>query len=1035
MPKIGDIVIQIIVDSKKATKALKQLGATVEEVDKKAHKAEKHKITVDTNKAVGALKRLGIYIKKVDQEAHKASKHMHDSFQKRLGMGLMDLQMNMFQLVAVSGMLAFSLKKPIDKFAEFDKRIREIGTLLNDVSENTLRRFGAEIMDASVKFGQSFDRMAKARYDIISAGFTEAADSALILNTAAKLAVGGLSSVDRTAVSLTKVLNSFGESAQEVERVSDVLFTTVKLGQTTIDELVGSIGQVAPIARSAGLRIEDLGAALAVVTAGGLDTTIGTIALRGALQSLTAPVEQAEKAMKAAGIQIKRFDDGTLDLVETLKQFKGLPLEKIKEFVPDVRAANAIVVLSNNVDKLRYAINEMGNSAGASDKAFSEMAKGISFRIDQMKARFNKAVNEMGRTIVPLAEALIKMVEAFTNLPTKIQLTAMAFSAMILPLKILQIILSSFNIAIGPGGWFLIGLGALAAAVGLVSSRFDSAVEEIRNFQIEVAQFNLEQTEMELFRLDLKIRETTDLLKTLRKTAKQKPVGELGIRVQQETLNKIEDLQNKLDQLNKKRKILQERIKELTATRKKDTKIIIDNTIADQTSVEEQIKNRIRLLNLKHQAGLIETQDYKKALSKQLEIVKEKLGTESELYLQLLAQIRSMNKQEVEEQIKNRIRLLNLKRQAGLIETQDYKKALSKQLEIVKEKLGTESELYLQLLAQIRSMNKQEEENKKRSAQSEIATERERQTALLQLRKIGMEQYLQFLQKQADVAKEKYGEQSIEYLRLLLKIQQVNEQIKGEWDKLWQSNLEKNQLILSTIGAGYETFFQTILDGEMNAKERREAMWQSMKIAFSNTLSSMLKKFIEKEAKEAFIHTITEKTKTKVTKTQTAARSNISISALLKEGWQILKSIGKYIGMIAVKLFSWFASKGPIGIAVGFAAIPALVYGIRSAIRGLMKFEKGGIAKKETIGIFGEKGPEAIIPLNDQGAEFIAKVIPKITRPNINATSVVNLNRLELLIGELKTTIENLKLDAKIDATEMAIIVETGQKSLENMEM
>jgi len=63
--------------------------------------------------------------------------------------------------------------------------VREIGTLLSDFNENTLEALGDDIQQMAVQFGQSIDAMAKARYDAISAGFTDIAESSQLLGGAA----------------------------------------------------------------------------------------------------------------------------------------------------------------------------------------------------------------------------------------------------------------------------------------------------------------------------------------------------------------------------------------------------------------------------------------------------------------------------------------------------------------------------------------------------------------------------------------------------------------------------------------------------------------------------------------------------------------------------------------------------------------------------------------------------------------------------------------------------------------------------------
>lgn len=56
-------------------------------------------------------------------------------------------------------------------------------------------------------------------------------------------------------------------------------------------------------------------------------------------------------------------------------------------------------------------------------------------------------------------------------------------------------------------------------------------------------------------------------------------------------------------------------------------------------------------------------------------------------------------------------------------------------------------------------------------------------------------------------------------------------------------------------------------------------------------------------------------------------------------------------------------STGPLGVF----AIPAFVGIVQAAFANLPKFAEGGIATKPTVGIFGEAGPEALVPLKQMG--------------------------------------------------------------------
>lgn len=374
---------------------------------------------------------------------------------------------NSSQVLALGG-AAFAIDRLATKYANFDTKIREITTLLQDSTEQTVKDLRSEIQTTAIQFGQSLDDMAKAKYDIISAGFTKSADSAILLQKSAQLAVGGVTQINKSADLLTTVLNSYQFSAKKAADVNDILFTTVRLGKTTMDELAGSLGQVTAIAKTANLKLEDLGAAVATLTAGGLQTPLAITAMRSALLSLTAPMSQSKKEMDRLGISIKRMKDGSLDLVKTIAQFRGLPLDVLKKIIPNIRAVNGIAILANNFDKLQDNVNQFALRGGAAAEAFKKIEESAGFKLKQMRVRFATAFQKIGKAVLPLVEAVSKLAELFTNLPDKTQDFIVKIGELTLAIAALNKVL---KITAGASLFKLIAkgasaLGAVGAAIG-----------------------------------------------------------------------------------------------------------------------------------------------------------------------------------------------------------------------------------------------------------------------------------------------------------------------------------------------------------------------------------------------------------------------------------------------------------------------------------------------------------------------------------------------------------------------------------------
>lgn len=306
--------------------------------------------------------------------------------------------------LAGAGIAALSVKLAGD----FSKNLREVSTLMDNTSEKSIKKMSKELRLLSQTSGLALSSLSRAKYDVVSAGFAEASESAQILAASTQLAVGGVTSASAAADLLTTSLNAYGLSANQVNDVSDVLFTTVRLGKTTMDELAGSLGKVLPVAKSSGVSLSAVGAAMASLTAAGINTAESTTALRGAIIALTAPTDAAKKSMEQAGIEAKKFDDGSFDLLGTIKQFEGMDPEALRKFIPDISASVAVSSLANNVQGLSNNLLAFEERAGASETAFNKMAGEFNTQMAMLKNTSQSVMIEIGNVII---EAILPSVK------------------------------------------------------------------------------------------------------------------------------------------------------------------------------------------------------------------------------------------------------------------------------------------------------------------------------------------------------------------------------------------------------------------------------------------------------------------------------------------------------------------------------------------------------------------------------------------------------------------------------------------------
>ena len=316
--------------------------------------------------------------------------------------------------IATAGFAAFSAKLAGD----FQKNLLEISTLMDEGSFS-IERMGAELQKVSGASGLALESLSKARYDIVSAGFSSASESAQLLNTSMQLAVGGVTSAAEAADLLTSSLNAFGLESEDSQKVSDSLFQTVKLGKTTIGELAQSLGQVLPFADAMNLSLDGVGAAMATLTAAGINTAEATTALKGTITAIESPGKAAKKAMEEAGVEVKRFGDGSVDLFSTMKQFAGIDPATLSKFVPDKRAQLGIKAMSGNLKTLKFNIDEFAEAAtnGESETttAFDKMQTAFNTQMARMKNNAHNGMIVVGNAIIEVIQPKIEAVNELFN--------------------------------------------------------------------------------------------------------------------------------------------------------------------------------------------------------------------------------------------------------------------------------------------------------------------------------------------------------------------------------------------------------------------------------------------------------------------------------------------------------------------------------------------------------------------------------------------------------------------------------------------
>ncbi len=287
-------------------------------------------------------------------------------------------------------------KESFTAFSDFDHAMAQTHTLISVIPED-FARISAGVRLMSVEMGKSATDLAKALYNIFSAGV--AAEKGLsTLKLATKAATAGVSDVKTAATIGVQVINAYGYSIAELEYVYNILFKTVKVGVTTLPEIASTFGQMMPIAKAAGVSFNDLSAAFAELTKGGMNSAIAATGLKSAIQGLAAPSPQAKEAMDALGISWK-------GLIPTLNDIVNLDLgaASLKKLFPNIRAEQAILLLSSRFKELEKTTSDFTNNSGALEDAYRIIEDTPHVKVEKLSAAFGELLLQMGSALSTVA--------------------------------------------------------------------------------------------------------------------------------------------------------------------------------------------------------------------------------------------------------------------------------------------------------------------------------------------------------------------------------------------------------------------------------------------------------------------------------------------------------------------------------------------------------------------------------------------------------------------------------------------------------
>jgi len=300
--------------------------------------------------------------------------------------------------------------------------LAEASTLIEG-TDDELQRIQAAARDMGREFGTTAASQVKAFYQAISAGATDIGQATLLLESANKVAIGGITDTVTAVDVLTTATNAYAASGLTASNASDALFVGMRAGKTTISELASSLGQVIPIAASLGVNFDELVAGVAALTTQGQSTAQAVTGVRAILSQVAKPADEATKLAKKLGLEFNTTSlqaKGLSGFLDDVIAKTGGNVDAMAKLFGSVEALNAALSFAGGGgDAFTKILGDMANKAGAADAAYQKVAESLDKRLGNALNRIADVAVRFGEAlltvIVPAAEAFASALELIAD--------------------------------------------------------------------------------------------------------------------------------------------------------------------------------------------------------------------------------------------------------------------------------------------------------------------------------------------------------------------------------------------------------------------------------------------------------------------------------------------------------------------------------------------------------------------------------------------------------------------------------------------
>lgn len=313
--------------------------------------------------------------------------------------------------------------RPIKIAIDFEQAMLNVKSVINGITDEQFKALNNEAKRLGATTSFSASEAAEGMKYLGYAGFSTnqiiAAMPGLL-----DMARAGVVDLGKASDISSNILSAFGISASEMGRVADTLTMAFTTSNTTLESLGYTMGEVAPIAKEAGMSLEETAAMAGLLGNIGIQGSKAGTQLKAMVNRLSAPVGPAQKMLESLGVTVKDSAGNLRPMIEVLADMEKATAalgnaDRLAAY-KTIFGEEPIAGLSELVDKagtgeIAKYIDIIKNSSGKASQVAAIQMSGLKGSLDELSSSIEGIAISFGTLMIPAIKTAAQVLTTLTG--------------------------------------------------------------------------------------------------------------------------------------------------------------------------------------------------------------------------------------------------------------------------------------------------------------------------------------------------------------------------------------------------------------------------------------------------------------------------------------------------------------------------------------------------------------------------------------------------------------------------------------------